>query len=522
MAKQKTKIERQQQQQRFGDSMIDEVILIIIVVICIVVLISLLTKKMGILGSVLGDGLKGLFGISSILLPLTIIAYCCWLLGSEQKKNREVRIAGIALLLVTISALAHIINPIETSIMANLAEIVQSYYQEGEFNNGGLLGGILGGIIKKAFGKIGAGIIWSAVLLISLIMITGKSLFKGVKNKRNQYHEKRQQIQTVKTKEIPLQVVPKATKPQPKPQPKPQVKPQPQPKPYKKVQKKQNIKNKSKQKSNFNILLRADEGYNQNKEETPIVEAMVFQNKKEQPAILETVPKTPVIFDYGKTESEVLAEQQQNNTEQLYQQTPDNTVNNIETQSDTQIDAEKEKREEMRRRRIEREKLRELERQQQKLLELERQQQQKLQQQNKKQVDTHNTDKKQELTPPQQNEPEQNQSNTIRYMIFDEEQSSEQTEQVKSDTEDIADVLALLNSIHFEEEAEKENTNQNTQDIMEIIADWAEQEQEIPQSNGLSLVLAEEDTEQIDEMEKKKNGRSRSRSRSRRQHNTKI
>ncbi len=504
MAKQKTKIERQQQQQRFGDSMIDEVILIIIVVICIVVLISLLTKKMGILGSVLGDGLKGLFGISSILLPLTIIAYCCWLLGSEQKKNREVRIAGIALLLVTISALAHIINPIETSIMANLAEIVQSYYQEGEFNNGGLLGGILGGIIKKAFGKIGAGIIWSAVLLISLIMITGKSLFKGVKNKRNQYHERRQQIQTVKSKEIPLQVVPKATKPQPKPQPKPQVKLQPQPKPHKKVQKKQNIKNKSKQKSNFNILLRADEGYNQNKEETPIVEAMVFQNKKEQPAILETVPKTPVIFDYGKTESEVLAEQQQNNTEQLYQQTPDNTVNNIETQSDTQIDAEKEKREEMRRRRIEREKLRELERQQQKLLELERQQQQQLQQQNKKQVDTHNTDKKQELTPPQQNEPEQNQSNTIRYMIFDEEQSSEQTEQVKSDTEDIADVLALLNSIHFEEEAEKENTNQNTQDIMEIIADWAEQEQEIPQSNGLSLVLAEEDTEQIDEMEQKK------------------
>ena len=311
MAKQKTKTERQQQQQRFGDSMIDEVILIIIVVICIVVLISLLTRKMGILGSVLGDSLKGLFGISSILLPLSVIAYCSWLLGSEQKKNREVRIAGIALLLITISALAHIINPIETSIMANLAEIVQSYYQEGEFNNGGLFGGILGGIVKKAFGKIGAGIIWSAVLLISLIMITGKSLFKGVKNKRNQYHERRQQIQTVKSKEIPLQVVPKTTKTQPKPQPKPQirpqVKPQPQPKPHKKVQKKQNIKNKSKQKGNFNILLRADEGYNENREETPIVEAMVFQNKKEPSTISENIPKTPVIFDYGKTESEVLA-----------------------------------------------------------------------------------------------------------------------------------------------------------------------------------------------------------------------
>lgn len=346
MAKQKTKTERQQQ--RFGDSMIDEVILIIIVVICIVVLISLLTKKMGILGTALGTSLKGLLGISSILLPLSVIAYCCWLLGSEQKKNREVRIAGIALLLVTISALAHVINPIETSIMANLGEILQSYYQEGEFNNGGLLGGILGGIIKKAFGKIGAGIIWSAVLLISLIMTTGKSLFKGVKNKKKQYHEKRQQMQTTKTKQIPLQVVPKVTKPQPKPQIKPQ--PQPQPKPHKKTQKKQNTKNKAKQKGNFNILLHADEGYNQNREETPVVEAMVFQNKnkKEKAPALEVVPKAPVIFDYGKTESEVLAEQQQNATQQPYEQIPDMTVNNIETQS-IQIDAEKEKREEMRR-----------------------------------------------------------------------------------------------------------------------------------------------------------------------------
>ncbi|NDO46498.1 DNA translocase FtsK [Clostridium sp. ASF356] len=510
MAKQKTKTE--QQQQRFGDSMIDEVILIIIVVICIVVLISLLTKKMGILGTALGSGLKGLLGISSILLPLSVIIYCCWLLGSEQKKNREVRVAGIALFLVTISALAHVINPIETSIMANLAEIIQSYYQEGEFTNGGVLGGILGGIVKKAFGKIGAGIIWSAILLISLIMSTGKSFFKGVKNKKKQYHERRQQMQTSKVKEIPLQVVPKVPKTQPKPQPKPQIKPQPQPKSHKKMQKNQNTKNKAKQKGNFNILLRADEGYNQNREEIPIVEAMVFQNKnkQEQTSVLEAAPKTPVIFDYGKTESEVLAEQQQNIVEQPYQQAPDmevNEVNNVETQSDIQTDAEKEKREEMRRRRIEREKLRELERQQQKLLELERQQQQQLQQQNQISSDKQNIDSKQELTQ-QQNTEEQNQTNTVRYMIFEEEQNQplEQAEEVKSDTEDIADVLALLNSIHFEEEVEKvtQNANENTQDIMEIIADWAEQEQEIPQSNGLSLVLAEDDTEQIEEIAQKK------------------
>ena len=133
--KQKSKA---QLEQHFGDSMLDEVILIIIVGICIVILISLLTRKMGVLGTVLGDTLKGLLGISSILFPLSTIAYCSWMLGSERKKNRESRIMGIGLLLITISALAQIIHPIETSIMDSFAEKLHSYYQEGAFYNGGL------------------------------------------------------------------------------------------------------------------------------------------------------------------------------------------------------------------------------------------------------------------------------------------------------------------------------------------------------------------------------------------------
>ena len=333
-AKSKGKTQRrQQEEQRFGDSMMDEVILIVIVVVCIVVLISLLTRKMGILGSALGDALKGIFGISSILLPLSAIAYCCWLLGSEQKDNRELRMAGIGVLLLAVCAMAHIINPIEVSIMANMGEALQSYYQEGAFSNGGLLGGILGGGIMKAFGKIGAGIIWVAVLLISLLMITVKSLFKEFsnvntyqKNKRQQYHEKRQQMDIVSKKETYIQETPKR---QPKPQAKPQPKlPKEQPNTRTKLQVKQNIKKKKQQKSNFNILLHADEGYRQNKEEMPIVEATIFKPKTEESIILEPGPKIPVIFDYGKTENEILQEQQmyaptvEQMVEETYQQTP--------------------------------------------------------------------------------------------------------------------------------------------------------------------------------------------------------
>lgn len=509
-AKSKGKTERRQQvEQRFGDSMMDEVILIVIVVICIVILISLLTRKMGILGSALGDALKGIFGISSILLPLSAIAYCCWLLGSEQKNNRELRMAGVGVLLLAVCAMAHVINPIEVSIMAGMGEVLQSYYQEGAFSNGGLLGGILGGGIMKAFGKIGAGIIWGAVLLISLLMITVKSLFKEFsnvntyqKNKKQQYHEKRQQIEVIQKKEVTpkketyIQEVPKR---QPKPQPKV---PKEQPNIRTKLQPKQSMKKKKQQKSNFNILLHADEGYQQNKEEMPIVEATVFKPKTEESIPLESAPKVPVIFDYGRTENEVLQEQQihspivEQTKEETYQQTHFSEKRRTK-RSDKYTYSQTEQ---MHQNQTEKEKIQEYH--------------------NTAKNDTEDTSKSDEKQKIQQNDIEsrndisntQNTTNGIRYMIFkedeeipsEEQNEEQQTEQEQykqqSDTEDIADVLALLNSIDLEYENTKSSYDENAEqkqsdDIMEIIADWAEDEEDETPSNGLTLFLAEDEQE---------------------------
>lgn len=448
--KQKSKI---QTEQHFGDSMLDEVILIIIVGICIVILISLLTRKMGILGTVLGDTLKGLLGISSILFPLATIAYCSWMLGSERKKNREIRIMGIGLLLITISALAHIIHPIETSIMDSLAEKLHSYYQEGAFYNGGLFGGVLGGSIMKAFGKIGATILWTAILLVSLIMITGKSLFKevtNVKNKRKQYHEKRiknhilevtkkPRLQEVPKKQVHITEIPQKTK----------KKAQIQEMPKRRAQKpKQNIK-KKKQSGDFNILLSANEGYNQKKQEVPIVQETIFKSKAAEQTT-EQVPKMPVIFDYGREESEQLMVEPS-----VTEQVP----------SEAELEAQRLEREEQRRQKLEKEKLRELERKKQRALE------------RQKQIELL---RQQELEKKKKQEQEKNPS-----------VQKEEPKKQESDTEDIADVLALLNSIHFDEE-EKEEDKEEEKDIMEIIEDWAEETKE---KKGLTLFLAEEDEE---------------------------
>ena len=533
-SKQKQKAKMEKKEPRFGDTMLDEVILIIIVVVSFVVLISLLTKKMGILGGALGDGLRGLLGISSILLPLSVVAYCCWLLASQAKENREVRIGGAALFLISVSALAHVLHPIEVSVMSSLADTLKAYYQEGAFYNGGFIGGILGGGLSRAFGKIGSGIIWSAVLLISLIMATGKSFFKGVssvnayqKTKRKQYQENRQKNETVRhyIQEVPK----KAARP-------PKVQQSPQPK----LQSKQNIKKKQYKKSDFNILLHADEGYNQQKQEVPLVEATVFKPKKEQETLLEPMPKTPIIFDYGKTEGEILAEQQQMLTaeqefalQQNVPQTKRNSGKESRIQPEKAIyhgseEAVRESRQkhgseeavrESRQKHGSEEAVRES-RQKHGSEEVERENKQKYglkeaAMENKLQQATKEAgaESKEEqtaeaqITETQQNTAEQT-NGSIRYMIFQEgeepfleeeeaQAAKEQEQTEKSDTEDIKDVLELLNSIQFEEETEENPQEETEQDIMDIIADWAEEEEEdLPQSNGLTLLFAEETEQQ--------------------------
>ena len=130
--------------------------------------------------------------------------------------------------------------------------------------------------------------------------------------------------------------------------------------------------------------------------------------------------------------------------------------------------------------------------------------------------DTENTSKDDEKQKIQQNDIQiaddiLDTTNSIRYMIFkdDEELEKKKTEQEQqteqeqykqqSDTEDIADVLALLNSIDLEDENIKSSYDKNEEqkqsdDIMEIIADWAEEEEE--SSNGLTLFLAEDEEEE--------------------------
>lgn len=168
------------QTSRFGDSILDEVILIIIILVAIVAEISLITEKMGVIGLMFNGLFKGLFGLSGALLPLLIIAYCAWLLASSERKMPLVRAMGGLLFLLCVSSGMQLINPIETTANLSFFGKIGAYYGEGTLLNGGFFGGVFGGLLYRALDTLGSTLVLIALLIISVIMATGKSFFQAL------------------------------------------------------------------------------------------------------------------------------------------------------------------------------------------------------------------------------------------------------------------------------------------------------------------------------------------------------
>lgn len=255
----------------FGDSLLDEIILLLIIVVSIMVFVSLLTDKMGIIGGFVSAFCKGLLGFGGILMPVFVIVYCVWMLVSEEKKFPVVRAVGAALFLLTAASAAQIINPVETGSVGFLKRCGM-LYGAGAFSNGGLFGGLIGGALYRALDTLGSSIILLAMMIISVVMATGKSFFHAIGD-ANAHRKARKKVRNEKIKNkaerIRQQELVEAER----------------------LAKKEERRKKTMSKEDFNIELHESKG-----EETPYVQETIFQKK---PANLETKKREP-IFDFVK------------------------------------------------------------------------------------------------------------------------------------------------------------------------------------------------------------------------------
>nr|WP_308758653.1 DNA translocase FtsK 4TM domain-containing protein [uncultured Anaerotignum sp.] len=185
--------------ERFGDSILDEVILIVIIVISAVVFISQITSKMGVVGQVIGGLFQGLLGISGVLLPVLVIIYCIWMLMSEERKWPLVRAFGGALFLLTVASAAYLFHPLNVSGDLGFAKKAMELFDSGSLTNGGLIGGLFGGGLFGLLDALGSVIVLLAMLVISIILATGRSFF-GAMGTLADYQKVRRQVRNEKIK----------------------------------------------------------------------------------------------------------------------------------------------------------------------------------------------------------------------------------------------------------------------------------------------------------------------------------
>lgn len=264
----------------FGDSILDEVLLLVVIVVSIIVFVSLLTDKMGLIGSWINGFFQGMLGFSSLLLPIFVILYCVWMLSEKEKSYPLVRALGAGLFLLTTAAAAQIINPVAVAEGAGVWKRCSVLFGAGAFQNGGLLGGLLGGGLHSLFDTLGSAILLLALGIISIVMATGKSFFHAVGDV-NHHRKARRKIKNEKIKskadQIRQQEIAEAER-----------------------QAKKEERRKKMTRADYNIELQEAGG-----EETPYVKETVFRKK---PMVLEKKKREP-IFDYVKEQQEKAAEQ---------------------------------------------------------------------------------------------------------------------------------------------------------------------------------------------------------------------
>lgn len=180
----------------------NEIILIITVAIGSLITFCVYAENVGVLGGFIGGLLRGLLGIGAYIIPVIIIAFSIYLLFEKNNRINGSNVITFSFIMWVFISVVHINNKVLISPESNeLFIIIEYYFLEGSWNNGGVLGALLGGSLINLIGIYSTYICLYSSLLILIMLFTRKPIFKSINTSvRKNYNKTKKYVIDTKAK----------------------------------------------------------------------------------------------------------------------------------------------------------------------------------------------------------------------------------------------------------------------------------------------------------------------------------
>lgn len=178
-------------------AMQDEIILVVTFVISILLFLSNLNLG-GTLGNFVSGVIFGLIGLEAYLFPIALFLLIAFHVSNYGNRRAGRKILMILVLFIAVASLIELIANGYSGEKPFSKYFMDSFHYK---NGGGIIGGIFVMLLAGLFDKVATYVILIAIILISIIVITGKAIFTYVAQLGMNSIEERKGYQRLKREE---------------------------------------------------------------------------------------------------------------------------------------------------------------------------------------------------------------------------------------------------------------------------------------------------------------------------------
>lgn len=187
-ASKKEDIKEMQEKRKADKRVIDEIWGVIFIAIGIFVFAAVQFNAAGQLGTIIGEVLKGIFGLMGVLVPWYLIGFGILLLA-----NKTVHLSWKSFTLVfVILLMLCLINSGRFIDENHLTFQFSQFYEKGiTMDNGGFFGMTVGTFLVKTIGLVGLYIFSGVVIIISLLLVINTPISRGIEGISNKIEQRK-------------------------------------------------------------------------------------------------------------------------------------------------------------------------------------------------------------------------------------------------------------------------------------------------------------------------------------------